>query len=484
MKRAIVIVLALVAVLAAVLVVRAMSVPSMQISEPPAQAPPIDRDGALSRLSRAVQFRTVSATGVPPGAEHSAFVEWIAAAYPRVHSSLRREVISGHSLLYTWPGTEPSLAPVVLMGHYDVVPVEPGTESKWEHPPFSGAVAGDYVWGRGTLDDKITVIGLLEAVEMLLTEGFRPRRTILLAFGHDEELGGSAGAVQIAKLLVSRGIRAEAVIDEGGAIMARGAPGVTRPTALVAIAEKGITSVEIRGSGAGGHSSMPPRRTQVGRVAAAVDRVQNDPFAPDVRGAAEEMFRWLAPEMSFGQRLIMSNLWLFEPLVKAQARTSPILNASLRTTTAPTIIEGGIKENVIPSHARAVINFRILPGDTADGVLAHVRRAVDDDTLEVRQYGFVHNPSPVSNPRAPQFRTLQRTIAQVFPGVIVAPMLAVGATDSRHFTAVSPNIYRFIPIRVAPEDLARVHGMNERVKVGDYLDAIRFYRVLAVNFGR
>lgn len=482
MKRILLFVLTVVVILIAVLIGRALSAGSMQIAEPAAPALTIDRAPALGRLARAIQFQTVSYENRAAGGEHEAFVAWLAEAYPRVHASLRREVVNGKSLLFTWSGSDPALAPVLLMGHYDVVPVEPGTESKWEQPPFSGAVSGGYIWGRGTIDDKTSVIAMLESADLLLGEGFRPKRTVFFSFGHDEEIGGHEGAEQVARLLASRGVKLDAVFDEGGVIMLRSSL-TPKPLALVGIAEKGSASVELLAAGRGGHSSMPPPRTQVGVIAAAVDRLQSHPFRAGVRGATAEFFRWLAPELPFGKRVVMSNLWLFRPLLEAQAKESYSLNAMLRTTTAPTIIEGGVKENVIPSQARAVVNFRILPGDTASSVTEHVRMTIDDANVKLRVADH-QDPSPVSDPRARPFRTIQRTISQVRPGTVVAPYLVVGATDARYFTPLTPNIYRFIPVPMTEPDLERFHGTNERIAVDDYFEAIRFYRTLILNAAR
>ena len=253
--------------------------------------------------------------------------------------------------------------------------------------------------------------------------------------------------------------------------------------ALVGIAEKGIASVELTASGTGGHSSMPPPRTEVGAIAAAVDRVQRHPFPAGVRGAVAENLRWLAPEMPLLRRLALSNLWLFEPLVVREARRSRSLDASLRTTIAPTMIAGGVKDNVIPTTARAVVNFRILPGDTVASVVEHVRRAVADPHVEVRLTGEREEPSAVSDPDAPPFRALQRSIEQVFPEAVVAPYLTVGATDARHYRSLTANVYRFLPARLGPRDLERLHGVDERVSVDGFFDAIRFYRALLVNVG-
>lgn len=485
MKRTVLGLLLAVLAVAAVVVVRAKAVTSRQIEAPAAPPLEIDRPAALGRFVRAIQLRTISmspieaATPDPPP-EHEAFLAFIAEAYPRVHA-LGRELVGGRSALFTWRGREPGLAPVLLMGHYDVVPVEPASARQWSHPPFGGDVADGFVWGRGTLDDKLSVIALLEAAESLLAEGQQPRRTLLLAFGHDEEIGGREGAAAIAKLLADRGARLEAVFDEGGVVTDGVVAGAAGPVALVGIAEKGMVSVELIARGPGGHSSMPPPRTEVGAIAAAVDRVQRRPFPAGVRGAVAQNLRWLAPEMPPLRRMVMSNLWLFEPLVVREARRSPSLDASLRTTIAPTMLAGGVKVNVIPTTASAVINFRILPGDTVAGVLEHVRQAVDDPHVELRLTGPAEEPSPVSDPDAPPFRALQRTIAQVYHEAVVAPYLTVGATDARHYLGLTRNVYRFIPCRVGPADLARFHGIDERVAVDDFFAAIRFYRALMSN---
>jgi carboxypeptidase PM20D1 len=483
-KRVLAVFLLLLAVLVSVLVIRAATLSSKQVT---ASAPPalsIDRDAAMARFVRAVQFRTISfgdaTPSLPP--EHDQFIAWLATAYPRVHSSLSRELV-GKSLLFVWRGSDPALKPVLLMGHYDVVPIEPGTEARWEHPPFSGTIAGGYVWGRGTMDDKLTVIGLMESAESLLAEGFKPRRTIYFSFGEDEEARG-AGAGHVARLLASRGVKFDAVVDEGGAITLDTIRGAPKPVAVVGIAEKGFASVELSAEGKGGHSSMPPPLTEVGALAAAVDAVQSHPFRAGVRGAAAQTFRWLAPEMPFGQRLVLANLWLFEPALQAQAKKSHSMNAMLRTTTAPTIISGGVKDNVIPSHARAVINFRLLPGDSVASVVDHVRTAVADPHVRIRLTGAGSEASPVSDPDSPQFRALQQTIGQVFPDVIVVPYLVVGATDARYFAPLSANVYRFVPARIREADLSRAHGTNERIAVGDFFDAIRFYRALTTNLAR
>jgi carboxypeptidase PM20D1 len=475
MKRILLFALLALTALVAVLIARALTLESKQLKAPAAPKLTIDSAAAVQRFAKAIQFRTVSSE--PQTFERDAFIAWLAQAYPRVHASLKREITEHGALLYTWSGSDPARPALLLMGHYDTVPVEANT--KWTQPPFSGAITGGFIWGRGTLDDKLTVIALLEAAELLLAENHTPKRTILFAFGHDEEIGGQNGAAVIARLLQARGVKLDAVIDEGG-IITLDMQGTDKPVALVGIAEKGMATVELLSRGSGGHSSMPPPRTEVGAIAAAVDRVQGEPFEAGVHGASAAMFRWIAPEVAFSNRVVLANLWLLEPALTAQAAKSNSINAVLRTTTAPTVISGGVKDNVIPSEARALVNFRILPGESVKSVVQHVKDAVGDERVQVRLVD-AWEPSPVSDPEAPQFRAVQRTIAQTFPEALVAPFLVVGATDARYFRGLTPNVYRFSPIPLAGKDLARVHGIDERVSVDSYLDAIRFYRTLILN---
>ncbi|HEV2147832.1 MAG TPA: M20 family peptidase [Longimicrobiaceae bacterium] len=469
--------------LVGVLVARAFGFTSRQVPAEPAAPFATDTAAAAERLAGALRIPTISfsdtlAADGPEWAQMHAYLE---RSFPRVHAALRRETVGRHALLFTWPGTDPSLPPVLLAGHMDVVPVEPGTEAAWTHGPFAGEVADGFVWGRGAIDDKSGVLGILEAVEGLMAEGFRPRRTVLLAFGADEEVGGREGAARIAALLRARGVRPEWVVDEGGAVFQGMMPGLEAPVALVGVAEKGFVSVELVARGGGGHSSMPPRQTAVGILARAVSRLEENPLPSGIRGATGLLFDYAGPEMPFGMRLLFANRWLFGPLVERQLAAKPATDATLRTTTAATVFQGGTKDNVLPSQARAVVNFRILPGDSIAGVLEHVRRTVDDPRVEVRAKGFASEPSPVSSTESAGWKVLQRSIRQTFPDAVVAPYLVVGATDARYYAGLSESVYRFLPVRLTAADLARMHGTDERVGVADYATAVRFYAQLLRN---
>lgn len=479
------VVVAAVGVLAGVVVVNTLSFRSVQEHPAPADPISIDVQQAAEHLAKALTFKTISFGVAAPISkdEFEAFHRFLEETYPRTHAALTREVVGGFSLLYSWPGSEPSLKPLLLMGHFDVVPVPPDTESVWKQPPFDGRIVDGEIWGRGAADDKLNVIGELEAVEWLLAQGFTPKRTVLLAFGHDEELGGPNGAAKIAALLKERGVELECVVDEGGSILEGMMPGVSAPTALIGIAEKGYMSLSLTVEHPGGHSSMPPPNSAIGVLARAITRLEDNPFPTQFAGPTREMFAALGPEMPFLQRAVFANLWLFEPIVARMLAASPQSNAMLRTTTAVTIINGGVKDNVLPTEARAVVNFRILPGENKDTVLERVRRLVNDDRVTIEPIEKdPRNPSPVSNANAASYRILAKTIRQVCPGVVVGPYLVLGGTDARHFTDLSENVYRFTPKRFRSEDMSMLHGPNERIKVDNFGEVVRFYVQLIRNF--
>ena len=439
----------------------------------------VNDSAAAERLARAVRFRTVSfSDSAPPAEALLAMRAQLEADFPRVHHALAREVVDGFSLLYTWRGTDTSLAPVVLMGHMDVVPVEAAALASWHHDPFSGDIAGGFIWGRGTLDDKVSVLAALEAVETLIGEGFTPQRTVYLAFGHNEEVAGT-GADSIVQRLRARGVHPAFVLDEGGAVTTGIFPGLERPLALVGVAEKGYASVELTVEGTGGHSSMPPRETAVGVLAAAIAKLEHEPFPPHMSGPAGGLFAAVAPSLPFKARMAFANRWLFEPLLLRQLAASPTTDAMLRTTTAPTMFEGSPKDNVLPKRARAVVNFRILPGDSVAGVLAHVNAVVADPRVKTRfAAGAVMEPSPVSGTNTAGYAAIARAVEEMVPGVIVAPSLVLGATDARHYAVITPNAYRFLPVILVSDDIARVHGVDERVSIENYGRAVRFMRRL------
>ena len=485
-KILLVVVLGLVA-LGGALVVNGLRLTPEEVSVEPAPPLLFDSEAAVARFAEAIRIPTISFETVEE-TDTARFLELhdhFERAYPRVHETLTREVVGDLSLLYTWEGSDPELDPVVLMGHLDVVPVIPGTEADWTHDPFGGVVADGYVWGRGTMDDKVSVVSILEAVELLVADGYRPRRTIHLAFGHDEEVGGPRGARAIADLLEQRGAEPYAfVLDEGGTMTEGLIPGVEELVALVGIAEKGYLSLELVVEGPGGHSSMPPPETNIGVLADAIAKVQDAPFPTSLDGATRDMFLALAPHMPLAGRIVLGNLWLFEPVVEWGLAGDPASAAMMRTTTAPTIIEGGVKANVLPIRARAVVNHRIVPGETPESVLARVREIVDDPRVQVGVAGEdAQPPSPVSDPDGDAFGLIARTIRETNADsdVVVAPWLVVGGTDAKYYSGRSDNVFRFLPARFEEDAMTRFHGTDERIDVESYLASIRFFHRLIVN---
>lgn len=466
-------------VLLAVLVIRTLRFDSKQIVVPPEVGMPVDTAAAAQHLSRALQFQTVTKRDPAEldSAAYRGLHRYLQRTYPRVHATLERMTVSDLSVLYTWPGQDTTRAPVVFMAHTDVVPVEAGTDTTWTHAPFSGAMADGFVWGRGALDDKASAIGMLEAVEQLIEEGMQPRRTIHLALGHDEEVGGTRGARVMAERIARGGVRPALVIDEGGAITDGAVPRMQRPVALVGVAEKGYLSVEIIAESRGGHAAMPPAQTSVEIVSEAVARLGEQPLEADLGGVTGQTFRYLAPEMGVLPRMAFANRWLTEPLLTWGLSRNPTTNAAIRTTTAPTMIEGGVKDNVIPTTARAVVNFRVVPGQGIKAVMDHVRATLAD--LPVRIEKQQHSaPSPVSAIDA-RFQRVQRAIQHITPDTVaVAPLLVPGTTDARHYAPYSDHVYRFLPFRLTPADQGRIHGTDERIALADLAAIVAFYRHL------
>ncbi len=484
-KRAFLVIVAALLVLLGVIVGRTVMFTSTQVAATPVTDIGIDVNMAAQHLAKAIQFHTVS-FGVPSPLskdEFEAFHKYLEETYPKTHATLKREKIGGFSLLYTWPGSDASLKPLVIMGHFDVVPVPPGTEKDWTHPPFAGEIADGVVWGRGAADDKQSVIGAMEAVEWLLANGFQPKRTVLLSFGHDEELGGPEGAQEIVNLLLDRKITPECVVDEGGSILHGVMPGVSSPTALIGIAEKGYVSFSLTVNQPGGHSSTPPPHSAIGILAGAIAKLEDNPFPGGISGPAKEMFDVFGPEMPFAQRAVFANLWLFRPIVERMLSGSPETNAVVRTTTAVTMISGGVKDNVLPPEAKAVVNSRILPGETYTTVCERITKIIDDDRVKIESIDKIpRDPSPVSDVNAPPYKTLEKTTREVCPDVIVGPFLVLGGTDSRHFYDVTPNVYRFVPNRFRQDEIKMLHGTNERTSVENFGEICRFYVQLVRNF--
>ncbi|MCC7052061.1 MAG: M20 family peptidase [Gemmatimonadaceae bacterium] len=483
MKRVLLAVLGVIVALFGVMATRAAMVPAPAAPALAGEVVTIDEAVAAARLSGAVKFATVSMTSGGPidTAAFLAFHDFLATSFPRVHASLALEKVAGLSLLYTWPGTDPTLAPVVLMGHMDVVPVPEANLKEWTHGPFSGDVADGYVWGRGTMDDKVTVLAVLEAVEHMLGAGVKPARTVYLTFGHDEEVGGRFGARAIVDSLVRRGVKPAMVIDEGGVLTDGGLPGFDGTAAVIGIAEKGYMSLRISAKAEGGHSSMPTARTAVGALSRAIAALEANQFPSSLDGPTRGMLEAMTPYVPFSRKLVLANLWLTAPLVSGALASAPTSAAMLHTTTSPTMLIAGVKDNVLPPEATAIVNFRIKPGETQETVIARVKQVIADSMVTVVPTDSARtDPSPVSDVNSPAFRLIASTVRGMVPGksVAVLPYLVTGGTDAKYWGDHSQNVYRFLAVPLAQGDIARVHGVNERMSVKGYATAVTFFAQL------
>lgn len=445
-----------------------------------------DWSRAADNLTEAIRFKTIiRGLGDPMEGKEGPWLEfqdWLAATYPATHQAMTREKVKELTLLYRWEGSDPSLKPIILMAHQDVVPVNPGTEGDWDAPPFAGDIVDDMIVGRGTMDDKGSLIALMEAAERLTRRDFRPRRTIYFLFGHDEEVSGS-GARTAFKLLAARGVQAEMVLDEGY-LTVDPVPLTDKVTSIIGVAEKGYVTLEVIATGKGGHSSTPPRDNAVVRLSramAALDEhqmpayINNDPLP--------EFFEGLGDDLPFIMRMAMANRWLFKGLVDSAMSDIPTANALIRTTTAPTMLNGSSKENTLPQIAEGVVNFRIHPEDSIEEVLAHARNVTSHiDNIEVRLRGgdgIGSEPSPVSSTDNHAYRVLSAIADHMSPDAQVVPGLVLGATDARYAGPVSQDsVYRYLPMRMPAADINGFHGTNERISVENLGQMIIAYQQL------
>jgi carboxypeptidase PM20D1 len=411
--------------------------------------------------------------------------------YPLMHKLLHRQVVNKHSLVFVWKGSDPTLQAVALYAHMDVVPADDA--AAWEHGPFSGLIKDGYVWGRGAIDDKQSVIGICEAIEHLLSQDFRPKRTIIAMFGHDEEIGGEEGAAHIASWIeknvavlqpngqVDATRKPVAFLLDEGLFVLRGAvPGMSSRTALICTAEKGFVNVELAVEVPGGHASTPPKESAIGILANAVSKLEANPFPPHFSdaGPVPRMFEHLLPYLSFPFRLIFANLWLTGPLVERMFAANPKTAVMVRTTTAPTIFQAGIKVNTLPPTAKAFVNHRIHPSESVASVLARDERIIADTRITLRPSGAVE-PSPVSDDKSPAFQMLADAVEGIFADTVAAPALMVGATDSHWSEHIAENMFRHCPTELHLTETPMFHGRNERIAVNNLARIAAFYaRVL------
>ncbi len=366
-----------------------------------------------------------------------------------------------------------------MTGHYDVVPIENSNE--WTHPPFSGAIADGYIWGRGTLDDKGAIIAMMHTVEMLTQQGFIPARDIYFSFGHDEEVGGRRGAKAVVEYLQSNNIEIEWSLDEGSMVLRDIIPGLNKDIASINVAEKGYLTVEITASAQGGHSSLPPQATAVGTLAHAVSNLQSNPVPGGLKDTSKDFFDALGANFSLIKRVLFANQWLFRPLLEKELSKSAATNAMLRTSMAPTMLSGSVKENVLPQQATATINYRLHPRDTVEDVLNHTNKYAGGENITVKIKGEAKPSSPVSSSDNKAFSLLSKTFSEVFGEIIIVPGLTIAATDTVHYSKIAKDSYRINPFIFSGEDIPRIHGLNERISLDNMKIAVQFYTQMIKN---
>ncbi len=442
----------------------------------------VDDQLVAEHLAACVRCQTVPLddSGTPDPDAFQKLHQMLQETYPLVHQKLKREVVNGYSLLYTWQGSRSDLEPIMLMAHQDVVSADP---ADWTYPPFDGVIIDGFIWGRGTLDIKNQLIGIMDAAEALLQQGFRPERTILFGLGHDEETGGVNGCKVMGQMLKDRGVRLAGIVDEGGGISAGLAAGVRGSVALIGVSEKGYLTVEFTVNSQPGHSSTPPPQTSIGILAKALARLEAHPMPTHLR-RLRPLYRGIGKATPIYLQVAFANIWLFGPLLKRWLVRNPEMNASMRTTTALTIINGGVEDNTIPAEAKAIVNFRLLPGDSIADVLWHAKKVIKDERVKFKPVeGKFNEALPISPRNSPAHKGLQTVIRQVFNNPPVAPFVMLGGTDCQHFVPVCDNIFRFTSLVMDESFRGLEHGIDERIPIDGMARMVKFYAQLMRVWG-
>lgn len=424
------------------------------------------------RMSQMIQRKTISYQDRTKMdlEEFESFKNLLVELYPNLHQTCSREFFGDAGILYHWKGKR-SDEPTVLMSHYDVVPVN---EELWTKPAFAGIIEDGCIWGRGTLDTKGTLCGIVEAVEKLISDGFVPENDVYLSFGGDEEISGNS-TPSIVEALKKRGIHPKLVLDEGGAIVENVFPGVSRPNALIGVGEKGYLDVVLEMTGNGGHASAPPAHTLVGRLSQAVVRLEKHPFKAEISPAVKEMFETMGRHSTFLYRLIFANLWLFAPLLKwLFTRQGGEMNALIRTTVAPTMMEGSQAFNVMPPKAMMGLNLRLMKTDTVKTAIEYIQKTIKDPQIQVRSVEM-RNASPITSTDSLAWKKVVHAIEETWSETIVAPYLMLAASDSRHYCEISDYVLRFSAMTLSKEERGMIHGNDERIQIKSLMETVAFY---------
>lgn len=462
---------------------------------------------SLKRFAGGIQIPTVSNADYSHFnyAPFDSFMTYLRQAYPTVYTGLHYYTINQRGMVFRWKGSNPALKPILFLSHYDVVP--PGNyegidsvmgafvpkdkvlppaaamPKAWDHYPFSGAVEQGRIYGRGTLDMKDMLFALMEACEHLLQDKFVPARDIYFAFGFDEEVGGTQGALEIAKDFKQKGIAFDAVYDEGGIISTKGSlSGIDASVALIGCAEKGFWSARVKVKGLGGHSSMPPLQSAMGRAAVIMQRLEDEQMKPMVIPVIDQFFRNIGGSMAFQSKVAIANQWLLQGMLIRTLTKSHTTNALVRTTTALTMMKGSDASNVLSPEVEFVVNFRLLPGNTVADVKAHLQNACRDFEVTIEDVGTPREASRVSGIESQGYKVMERTIQKLFPGVIVTPYLTIGGTDAYKYELVSDHVYRFMPVAINNFEQQSIHNNNEYISIANFGRMIQYFELMMKEY--
>lgn len=468
--------LALLLLLAAVMAVNTLhKAPKKQKAVDTVPHIPLDKDSIAQHLSGMIKFKTITSYHMED-LDREAFLgfhRYLQDTYPLVHKTLEKEVVNEYGLLYKWSGTGSGKKPFLLMAHIDVVPADERTADKWEHPAFSGDIADGYVWGRGTIDMKGQLAAIMESVEYLLHEGFKPARDIYIALGFDEESMGAFGAQNIAGLLEQRGVHFDFVLDEGGVFMDGKEMGIKAMVATIGICEKGYTDIKLTAESTGGHASRPPKQTAVGALSKAIVALEKRQMKPKLNDALKAMLERVGGYMRFPLNVIAANLPLTKPILLKAFTSKPSGAAMVRTTTAPTMLKGSSAPNVLAEKAEANINFRISPSDDLELLLKHIKKTVGSGVKA--EVAVSPHPSRVSGTESEAYSIIEQTAKEMFGDHVITPYLMVATTDSRWFGNITDGIYQFEPFRSLSEDYRKIHAAGERLAVDSLCEGVEYF---------